>query len=410
MVEKSELFGHSLCCHSLDLNVETLRMNANSHSELPTTLDTLKQSGTNGLILHNVSPHIASSHSSTQDSSLGSTHISTPIRPTVKPISEEKTPLSSHPQQDLNGQSNELHSYLDQTAVSGFADVVSDSELTIIFNEVVDEELLALAVASSPTPPRSKTECVSSNITSEKPLLDHRISFVNHDASSAPISSSYHPIMNSDQPPGSDDEWIALGDEEELLLRDWDEVESDTNPPDAQNPTDPDPQETFVEEHANNILHPPIIRPPFPAPVRDRSPIMGVSASNYLRTCFRIGEALNEGCQAARCNKNVILELYAKVDSSWRESADGKQHFLFSDLFHNRAPRIEGVYNLWKENELWAHESGQFLSAKGDKRLCRCIGKMKREKSVWMIIVLNIWEATWDDVDHVRGIACAWCV
>jgi hypothetical protein len=38
---------------------------------------------------------------------------------------------------------------------------------------------------------------------------------------------------------------------------------------------------------------------------------------------------LNEGCQAAHCNKNVILELYAKVDSSWREPAGGKQHFLF---------------------------------------------------------------------------------
>jgi len=216
--------------------------------------------------------------------------------------------------------------------------------------------------------------------------------------------------MNNDQPPGFDDEWIALSVEEELLPGDWDEVESALYRPDAQGPSDPDLPEIFAEEHSDNILHLPIVRPPFPTPVRDRSPIMGVSASNHLRTCFRIGEALNEGCQAARCNKNVILELYAKVDSSWRESAGGKQHFLFSDLFHDRAPRIEGVYDRWKENELWAHDSSQFLSAKGGKRLCRCIGKMKREKSMWRITVLNIWEATWDDVEHVRGIACAWCV
>src|SRR5262249_5419549 len=77
---------------------------------------------------------------------------------------------------------------------------------------------------------------------------------------------------------------------------------------------------------------------------------------------------------------------------------------------HDRAPRIEGVYDRWKENELWAHDSNQFLSAKGVKKLCRCVGKMKREKSMWRITVLNIWEATWDDIEHVRGIACAWCV
>jgi len=293
-----------------------------------------------------------------------------------------------------------LRSHPDPVAVSGVADVVSDSELTRIFDEVADEELLTLGVASSPTPPRPKS--LSFHVASAKPFVgldtpSAPFSSFALDTPSAPLSSSDRPVTNTDQPQSSDNEWIAFGDEEELLPRDWDEMESAIDPPDAQDSTYLDPQQVLPEEHADNIPHLPIARPPFPAPVPDRSPIMGVSASNCLRTCFRIGEALNEGCQAARCNKNVILELYAKVDSSWRESAGGKQHFLFSDLFHDRSPRIEGIYDRWKENDLWAHDSSQFLSAKKGKRLCRCIGKMKREKSVWRITVLNIREATWDE-------------
>ena len=191
------------------------------------------------------------------------------------------------------------------------------------------------------------------------------------------------------------------------MPKDWNEVESAINPSDVQGSSDPDPSEIFVEEHIDNILHLSIARSPFPTLVRDRSPIMGGSASHYLRTCFRIGKALNEGCQAARCNKNVTLELCAKVDFSWRDSACDTQYFLLSDLFHDPAPQIEEVYDRWKENELWAHDSSQLLLTKGSNRLCRCIGKMKSENDMWRITVLNVWEATWDDVEHVRGIACA---
>lgn len=163
-----------------------------------------------------------------------------------------------------------------------------------------------------------------------------------------------------------------------------------------------------AEGYTDNVLHPPIVRPPFPEPIRDRSPIIGASATTYLRTCFRIGEVLREGCQAARRNKDVVLELYAKVDSSWREGSGVKQHFVLSDLFHDRTPRIEAVYEYWNANELWAYDSSRFLGVDGNKRLCRCVGKMKREKNAWKMVILNIWEATWDDVEYVRGIICAW--
>ncbi|OCK76213.1 hypothetical protein K432DRAFT_306852 [Lepidopterella palustris CBS 459.81] len=151
----------------------------------------------------------------------------------------------------------------------------------------------------------------------------------------------------------------------------------------------------------------PIIRPPFPDQSRDRSPIIGLSADMSLRTCFRVGEALNVGCQAVRNSKTVIIELYARVTSSWREPESGIQNFLFCDLFHDHPPFMNGVYELWKGVELWDYDSGRFLVSSEQIRMCRCIGKMKRDGKRWKLVILNIWEAAWEDIDFVKGIVCA---
>jgi hypothetical protein len=124
-----------------------------------------------------------------------------------------------------------------------------------------------------------------------------------------------------------------------------------------------------------------------------------------LRTCFRIGEALNVGCNANRNGKTVIIELYAQVSSSWREEDGIKQHFVFADLFHNHPPYLEGSYDLWKGVELWDYDSGRFLNS--SSKLCRCIGKLKKDNKKWKLTILNIWEASWDDIEWVQAIICA---
>lgn len=150
----------------------------------------------------------------------------------------------------------------------------------------------------------------------------------------------------------------------------------------------------------------PITRPPFPGRVRDKSPVIGLSASTVLRTCFRVGEAINVGCQAVRAGHNVVIELYARVTSCWREPTGVRQHFVFADLFHNRPPYINGVYELWKGVELWNYDSQRFLDP-SDSKMCRCIGKMRREDHRWRLTVLSVWEATWEDIGYVKGIICA---
>ncbi|EON69297.1 hypothetical protein W97_08457 [Coniosporium apollinis CBS 100218] len=150
----------------------------------------------------------------------------------------------------------------------------------------------------------------------------------------------------------------------------------------------------------------PIVRPPFPCQVQDRSPIICLSATSVLRTCFRAGEALNIGCQAVREGRTVIIELYATVRSSFREPDTVTQHFVIGDLFHDRPPYINAVYELWKGVDLWDYDSSRFLEQSDARRMCRCIGQMKRDDRKWKLLILNIWEASWEDIDYVKDIIC----
>ncbi|KAF2485473.1 hypothetical protein BDY17DRAFT_322311 [Neohortaea acidophila] len=151
----------------------------------------------------------------------------------------------------------------------------------------------------------------------------------------------------------------------------------------------------------------PIVRMPFPSSLLDRPAIHGASSSTLLRTCFRVGEALNVGAQAVRAGQDVILELYARVVSSYRANkVDGVQSFVFNDLYHDRPPHVEGSFELWRDSELWNADSSAFLEPKQGGIMCRVIARMKRdaERGKWRLEVLNVWEANWEDVEHVAGI------
>ncbi|KAJ4358797.1 hypothetical protein N0V95_002719 [Ascochyta clinopodiicola] len=145
----------------------------------------------------------------------------------------------------------------------------------------------------------------------------------------------------------------------------------------------------------------PIVRPAFPAAVRDRSPIIGLSSQTVLKTCFRVGEAINQSCQANKNGNYILIELYARVLHSERD--DLQQRFTFCDLFHAKPPYIQGVYGaaIWKSVQLFEYDSARLLQ---QGRICRCIGTLKRDGKDWIMTVLNVWEATWDDVQWVEGI------
>lgn len=304
-----------------------------------------------------------------------------------------------------------------------------ESELSDAFDDLPDDDLLTFASESGLLDVIQRGSDDTSLTTDNVQSCSSGV----HNISDTAPSSDVPQVFNSDKPSNFEEEWLQIEEFEEVDKADLIEPGSDhptiaplvspgpvssvknvaTPQKKAGGTTNGDSADSVelvitAAEYTDNILHPPIVRSAFPQPIRDRSPIIGISASKFLRTCFRVGEALREGCQAARCNKDVVLELFAKVDSSWREASGVKQHFVLSDLFHDRPPRIEAVYEWWNANELWAYDSGRFLGPEGSKRLCRCIGKMRREKNAWKMVILNIWEATWDDVEYIRGIICAW--
>jgi hypothetical protein len=121
-----------------------------------------------------------------------------------------------------------------------------------------------------------------------------------------------------------------------------------------------------------------------------------------LRTCFRVGEAINVGRSAARNGKTVFIELYARVLKS--ERSEEKQTFTFCDLFHSRKPYLEASYDaaIWKSVELHEVDSRVFLSE--GVKMCRCILSTKSNGKEWVPTILNIWAAKRDDIMWVEGI------
>ncbi|KAI4118217.1 MAG: hypothetical protein LQ338_007438 [Usnochroma carphineum] len=153
----------------------------------------------------------------------------------------------------------------------------------------------------------------------------------------------------------------------------------------------------------------PFIRSPFPPPIRDRSPIVGLSSGPLLRTCFRIGEALNAGSTALRTKTDVVIELYARVVHSERPPGSVKQCFRFSDIFSpDKPPFLNGTYGLWKGVALWDLDSKVFLGEKGKGKMARAVGRILRDEKTrgLEMTILSIWAADWDDVGICKGHYC----
>ena len=172
-----------------------------------------------------------------------------------------------------------------------------------------------------------------------------------------------------------------------------------------------DPPQSLRVESNGDV--PPFVRPPFPNPIRDRSPILGLTNRTVLRICFRIGEGLNAAAVASRTNVDAIVELYARIVSSSREASGGyKQHFQFGDLFTDKPPYLSGLYTLWKGAGLWDNDSKELVGEQGRGKMVRVLGRIKKKEPqheqgpAVEMIVLSIWEVDWEDIGIAKGIVC----
>ena len=240
--------------------------------------------------------------------------------------------------------------------------------------------------------------------------------------SNAPSSSHYH--SNESHPLSHDKELSEAFDEEstyddddlEAMLRNFDSPTSAQISPPSPSPSfdtlrrsgfpkslDVPHQVSFDEQTGAPV---PFIRPPFPVPVRDRSPVLGLTSNTRLRTCFRIGEALNAASTALRSNQDVVTEVYVRVLHSERPAGSVKQLFRFADIFvPDKPPHLKGSYGLWKGAKLWDEDSKVFLGEQAKWKMARVVGRMVREDqgNEMEMRVLSIWEADWEDVGICRG-------
>ncbi|KAJ2903932.1 ASST-domain-containing protein [Zalerion maritima] len=212
-----------------------------------------------------------------------------------------------------------------------------------------------------------------------------------------------------------------IGDNDADLLdedMDWDTIvaiANQTDQPDlnharqsplAHSHPDPTPSCPLGASPTSTPLNP-FARPPFPNKLRDRSPIIGLSSSVLLRTCFRIGELFNANVWLASRKQDGVFELFARVTYSSRESLSRVQYFQFVDLFADQPPYPSGTLSDWRVGSKRDRDSQVFLRAttKESPRYCRCLCIMEKDKQSvigWALRVRSIRETGWDEIDFVR--------
>jgi hypothetical protein len=86
-----------------------------------------------------------------------------------------------------------------------------------------------------------------------------------------------------------------------------------------------------------------------------------------------------------------------------------RQDFLLGDLWSKKGPTLPGEWTHWKGSKVFEADAKNLLTddnADYASKMCRAIGRIKREKKEWRFVMLSAWECDWDDVEYVRRIVC----
>lgn len=154
----------------------------------------------------------------------------------------------------------------------------------------------------------------------------------------------------------------------------------------------------------------PVQRTPFPESLITIAPpaVVGLS-SGCIRTCFRIGEAINCAGQMHSSGGTAMIELFArvlKVTCTSEHPYDQRTSVMhLRDMYHDRPPHLEAYYrptsSLQRRDLARLSTFDQTESGK----LCRCVGYMVRgEGHRWILTAFSVWEASSADVEFVAAI------
>ncbi|OTB09538.1 hypothetical protein M426DRAFT_18176 [Hypoxylon sp. CI-4A] len=177
-----------------------------------------------------------------------------------------------------------------------------------------------------------------------------------------------------------------------------------------------DYQATLTGKHVEQVSHTeneiclrPFARPPFPEKVPDRYTVPGLSSGTVLRTCFRIGEMVNQAAHCLNHQQDVVIELFARVTYSSRERLQRRQHFQFADLFKDQQPYPVGMLTDWRAGSQLDLQSSAFLPKSAVSKICQCVCKPKKDPKAPIglsLVVLGIREIDWTQIRRTKTIIC----
>lgn len=163
-----------------------------------------------------------------------------------------------------------------------------------------------------------------------------------------------------------------------------------------------------LTQTTSSLMVPIFTRPPFPPTILDCSPIMGLSSSTLLRTCFGTEKLLVAHISCASYSKDYMIELFARVFYSTREIGSRTQHFHFFDLWKDCPPHPRGTLTNWRHESLMDKQSKSFLRlTRTSPKYCRCLCKVEKNRNSmigWTLDIKFIRETSWDEIDFVRHV------
>ena len=200
----------------------------------------------------------------------------------------------------------------------------------------------------------------------------------------------------------------------------------------ASTPAPPEPAVPTRSQRSNGLSAlpttpmAPFMRSHLPSPAPPSSVIPSLIPSRRIATCFRTAEVLRL-LSPFPPGTMLHFELYACVVKSSRNTSTKIQDFTLADLFFpQRPPYLQAAYALWAGSRLFDHDSAAFLGGDGaGNKMCRAIlqvvkgggrgdalspirgnqgGMNLNQAKSTEFKMLSIWEATWDDVQYVKGI------
>jgi len=178
----------------------------------------------------------------------------------------------------------------------------------------------------------------------------------------------------------------------------------------------------------------PFLRSSLPQPAPLQSLIPSLIPHRRIPTLFRIAEVHRLLSTLPPEAPPQRIELYATITSSHRCFDMKIQELVFADLFFpHRPPYLRGTYTAWQLCQLFDADSAPFLEPPNGNKLCRAIVQVTKnnttgnarqtgssplrgssgsqgsgkEGAALEAEVLNIWEATWEDVEYAKGIVGA---